>query len=306
MVVGSWALAAGLIFSRTQGILHPYYTAQLAPPLAGLTGMGIAAHRELAAQPRWTARIGRWILPAALLVTAWTQRVLLERFDWRPWLVPVTVGALIISALMISALVMMPRRTSLARPALVAAVIAPLLAPAMWVQGSLASGVNPMLPYADPVRTATVRRLDGGITPNGGTRFAASDTAQLVSWLRRHRAGERYLVAVPSAAVAEPIIIGFGDPVMTLGGFIGSDPILTADGLRARVGAGEVRYVLASPGGPGGMGGPFGSNAAMSWVTSSCLVVDAAEWGGDRDVTGAAAAFVGGPSGAGFTLYDCA
>lgn len=301
MVLGAWALAAGLIFSRTQGILHPYYTAQLAPPLAGLSGMGVAAHRGLAARRGWTARIGRAILPTALLVTAWTQRMLLQRFDWRPWLVPLTVCALIICAL-----VMIPGRTSLTRPALVAVAVAPLVAPAMWTQGSLASGVNPMLPYADPVRTATVRRLGGGVTPNGGTRFPTSDTARLVSWLRRHRNGERYLVAVPSAAVAEPIIIGSGDPVMTLGGFIGGDPILTADGLRARVGAGEVRYVLASSGGPGGMGGPFGSNAAMSWVTSSCLVVDAAEWGGDQNVTGAEAAFAGGPSGAGFTLYDCA
>lgn len=303
VVMGGWAAAAGLIFSRTQGILHPYYTAQMAPPLAAMSGVGFAAFRDLA-QRTGPRRFGVLVLPFGLGVTAVSQSAILRRFDWRHWLVPLIVSALMISALatlLIAA--QRPRRGLVSWAGLIAVALSPLLAPAVWTQGSLAAGVNPMLPYANPVDAPNVRRLDGGITPNGGTQFATSDTARLVDFLRRERGGSRYLVGVPSAGVAEPIIILFGEPVMTLGGFIGNDPIIDPEELAARIDAGEIRFFLASS--QQGRG-PFGSNEAMSWVTSSCPVVDASVWGGDTAVSGTDAVFSGGPSGSAFTLYDCA
>ena len=49
---------------------------------------------------------------------------------------------------------------------------------------------------------------------------------------------------------------------MVLGGFIGSDPILSSGQLRKKVVSGEVRYFLA---GGGGSGGGFGSAGGFAF-----------------------------------------
>ncbi|GII86914.1 membrane protein [Sphaerisporangium siamense] len=43
MLWGGWLLTNGLVFSLAQGIFHPYYTTMLVPPIAALTGAGVAA-----------------------------------------------------------------------------------------------------------------------------------------------------------------------------------------------------------------------------------------------------------------------
>ena len=114
------------------------------------------------------------------------------------------------------------------------------------------------------------------------------------------------MVAVQSAAQAESIIISSGEPVMTMGGFIGSDPILAEDQLRAKIAAGQVRYFLVSAAGfgrggfgPGGFGG-----AASSFVSSECPEVPSSAWQSGGDDVGETS-FAGGPTSASFTLYDC-
>lgn len=57
---------------------------------------------------------------------------------------------------------------------------------------------------------------------------------------------------------------------MSLGGFLGSDPILNAQSFARLVEAGEVRFVLAN----GGRGFGFGGNTSvMAWVQEHCAPV---------------------------------
>ena len=79
---------------------------------------------------------------------------------------------------------------------------------------------------------------------------------------------------------------------MALGGFNGSDQILSLSQLQALVRAGTVRYFLLDGGGFGGLSGGGGGNAQLTqWVQSSCAQVSTSDYGG---------------SGAGGSLYDCA
>ena len=50
---------------------------------------------------------------------------------------------------------------------------------------------------------------------------------KLSSYLVANRDAAKFLVAVPNANVAAPLIISTGLPVMTIGGYLGDDPILT-------------------------------------------------------------------------------
>ena len=72
------------------------------------------------------------------------------------------------------------------------------------------------------------------------------------TYLEANRGTTKFLVAVPSSQSADSIIIATGEPVMAMGGFTGSDPILTADSVAQLVKDGTVRYFLLGGGGPGG------------------------------------------------------
>jgi 4-amino-4-deoxy-L-arabinose transferase-like glycosyltransferase len=103
----------------------------------------------------------------------------------------------------------------------------------------------------------------------------------LIAYLEAHQGSAKYLFGTLSSQTAAPYIIATGKPVMTLGGFSGSDPILTVDQLRALIRAGQVRYFLVSGG--GGFGGPGGASAnsqLIQWIEAHGTVVPASAYGG--------------------------
>lgn len=134
-----------------------------------------------------------------------------------------------------------------------------------------------------------------GIAPQGapgGFRpgFGGQVSQKLLDYLLANRGGATYIVAVSGANAAAPLILRSGQPVMAMGGFIGSDPAPTLEQLQGLVESGKLRFVLEG----GGRGGWFGRDGGRSqWVAQNCAVVDPAAYGG---ATGA-----GGDQ----TLYDC-
>ncbi len=134
--------------------------------------------------------------------------------------------------------------------------------------------------------------LPAGTAPAGlgevGARAAArgsatADTA-LIAYLEANRGSATYLVATFGSMSSASIIIATGQPVMTIGGFNGSDPAPTLAQFQRLVAEGEVRYVLVSGAGGGfGGGGPGGgsatSQAISQWVTSHGKKVPATGYG---------------------------
>ncbi|HEY7832165.1 MAG TPA: glycosyltransferase family 39 protein [Ktedonobacterales bacterium] len=133
----------------------------------------------------------------------------------------------------------------------------------------------------------------GGGFPGAGRGGGALNQAntQLIAYLEAHQGSATYLFATLSSMTAAPYIIATGKPVMSLGGFSGSDAILTLSQLRALIRSGQVRYFLLSGGGGVG-GGGFGSGPGgggsnqqlVQWVEAHGTVVAASAYGG----TGAA------------------
>lgn len=126
----------------------------------------------------------------------------------------------------------------------------------------------------------------GGVGAQGGTAavgpggFEAPDgfgapggeaNAQVVDYLVANQGSAQYLVATTDSNSAASIILASGKPVMSLGGFSGSDPILTVDQFARLAQSGQVRYVLVnSRGGGFGFGGRGGGTGAiMSWVEAN-------------------------------------
>src|SRR4051794_12855181 len=92
---GGWALVCYLVFSKAQGIYHPYYTVQLAPAAAALAGAGGVALWKLGRTSRWL----RMALPAALVVSGGWAVTLLQRTPaFHAWLRPAVVGGVALAS----------------------------------------------------------------------------------------------------------------------------------------------------------------------------------------------------------------
>jgi 4-amino-4-deoxy-L-arabinose transferase-like glycosyltransferase len=318
---GLWGAVCVAVFSLSKGIFHPYYTVQLAPAVAALAGAGGVALNELGRRHR--ASLG-WVLPVAVVVTTGWAAILLSRTaGYDTWLrTAVMAGGLLAGAGLWVAF-HLPQRLLLAGAAGLATV-ALLAGPAAYAATTIANGDPGVNALAGPATSGAFggARLGGAAGPAGGAAGGApgaaggapgaaggsastSTDAGLIAYLEANRDGAEYIVAAFGSGSSGPIIIDSGQPVITIGGFNGSDPAPTLAGFEKLVAEGKVRYVLVSGssggfggGGPGGVaGGPGGGNSTTqsisSWVTSNGKAVPAAAYGSSSagtlyDVSGAA------------------
>jgi 4-amino-4-deoxy-L-arabinose transferase-like glycosyltransferase len=79
---GGTFLVTGVVFSFSQGTIHPYYTSALAPAIGAM--IGISVEVLWSRKDQLSARLG---LAAAVGLTAFWSYVLLNRTPtWNPWL----------------------------------------------------------------------------------------------------------------------------------------------------------------------------------------------------------------------------
>jgi 4-amino-4-deoxy-L-arabinose transferase-like glycosyltransferase len=275
---GMWLLTTGVFFSMA-GFFHQYYLSTMAPAIAALFGIGLVMMWRDYRRSGWRG----WLLPLALLATAVEQIYLIETDPtWGAWLIPLIAIPCIAAAMVLfAARFLMYLRRSNGQTAirlnqrvlgttLCLALAALLLTPAVW---SAIPGLNNVVQDL-PIAGASSQ----GGAAGGGTALDANAT--LISYLEAHQGSATYLVAVSSAQEASSIILETNKPVMALGGFTGSDPILTTSQLAKLAQEGVVRYFLVNGGGFGGGGGAGGGqNSLTSWITSHCTLVSSSQAG---------------------------
>ncbi|MGA5136561.1 glycosyltransferase family 39 protein [Streptomyces azureus] len=107
----------------------------------------------------------------------------------------------------------------------------------------------------------------GGEAPTGGRPggMGGSVGSELISYLKKHQDGARWLLAVSSSQSAAQLIVSSGEPVISMWGWSGSDRAMTLAKLKELVKKGELHYVQLG----GGMGGgPGGDSSLGSEVTA--------------------------------------
>ena len=289
---GTWLVVTGLVLSFAQGIIHPYYTVVLAPPLGALVGAGATW-----AWRRRGALAERLVMAGALTVTLIWSYVLLERTSsWHPWL---RIALLLVGVPAALGLALPPRGPRVVRTTLAtAAIVAALAAPAAYAFQTASTAHTSAIPSAGPAGSSRAfggggRRgagppggfgagtppvIGGGTLPPGG--FAptggrgglgglldsATPSAALVKLLQADAGTYRWVAAAVGANSAAGVQLATGEPIMAIGGFNGTDPTPTLAQFKALVAAGEIHYFLA-----GGQGGGLSvqSNAIASWVAAT-------------------------------------
>jgi 4-amino-4-deoxy-L-arabinose transferase-like glycosyltransferase len=339
---GAWFLTTAAYFSVAAGG-HRYYTVMLAPAVSALAAIGMVTLWKDYRSPGRRA----WVLPLVLVGTAAVQAyVLLDYPVWRGWLIPAVVG-LNLGAAGFLVLVRLRgrgvgKRTYYPAVAAGVGVLALLFAPAAWAAHDVLSsqGGGMGLPSAGP-RSAQAFGPPGGGPgegppgggppgggPGGGPGSPGGRNADpaLVEYLQANRGDAGYLVAVSSAMSASPIILNTGEPVISLGGYNGVDPVFTPNDLADLVDREAVRFFLmpdreaieemrferesnggAPGGGPGPNGGPgpgggpgsgVPQNGSADWIGGNCEKVPQELWQSDPEGGGPPTARVR-------ALFDC-
>ncbi len=264
---GSWLVVTAVVFSLSQGIIHPYYTVALAPAIGALVGIG--------GHVLWQRRssiVARSVLAATVLTSSVWADVLLSRSpNWNPWLrtVVVVAGALPPSPCLLGRVLGKWTATVAISGALVAGLAGPL---AYSVQTAAANHAG-ALPTAGPAVAGATggpgggrgfgpgglpgpggsqRTFNGqppiGAAPGGppgggqpggagGLLNGSTPSAAMTTLLQTDAGSYTWVLATIGANQASGYQLASGDPVMAIGGFNGTDPTPTlgcVPGVRGR------------------------------------------------------------------------
>ena len=212
----------------------------LAPPLAALASAGFVS-----LWARWReGRRGWWLLPVTLALTAgWQVLLVVPTTDvtgtidavtaaetGRSWLALLVMGGVMAAVL---GVILAPRPRD-AKGAAVFGLLVLLATPALWAAETAFAHIQGARPVAalDPA------------TGDRHWRGEAQAVAGLADFLRANQGGRQFLAATANARQAAPLIIATGAPVLALGGFRGSIPVVTLSALQELVQSGQVQFVL--------------------------------------------------------------
>lgn len=256
---GGW-LVTCLVFFSAASFFHAYYMVMLAPALGAVIGMGVARLWQWAEVRQWQ---GLALAGVAALSTLALQGFLVWQMAATALIWPVLGGGAALAGL---ALMGLGRAALQRRAGLAVVVLALAITPLAWSwMTTLQASPNVALPAAYSGQGNPGGGGDRGRA--GGAGPSSSGNPALLAYLEANTADTRYLVAVPSAMQGAPYVLATGRPVLYLGGFSGSDAVVTAADVSALVAAGDLRYIL--------VGGNRGqANAEVTtWVTRTCAVV---------------------------------
>jgi 4-amino-4-deoxy-L-arabinose transferase-like glycosyltransferase len=285
-VIGFFAMYA-IMFSVVSG-MHQFYTAEL-----GL-GLGLVIALAYGSSVQRGDRIGPVVILGTAALT--TLFVAIQYSGYLSW-APIAQLVLVVAAVVVTLIGLQGRAASIV-PALVTAAL--VFSPAAWSADvyKYPSSINPV---AGPSNVMGVFGgggfganggpglggfSTGNVGPGAGLAFGSnSGTADLLKYLKEHRGGAKYLMATFGTMAAAPYITASGENIVPIGGFDGSDPSPTLRTVKSWIASGQLKYLLVSGSGPGGMmgglaGGPGGSSATtsgrtnstdiQSWVTAHC------------------------------------
>jgi 4-amino-4-deoxy-L-arabinose transferase-like glycosyltransferase len=264
-----WFLAEALYFSFTSGIMHAYYLIMLGPPIAALVGMGAWAFTRA----RWSW-VMAWLFALATIIF---QIVTLQDNA-------TLIVCVIVSAGMLLLLSLITLRIVRAQPIIAIALMlcATLVAPLLWsALTTFNANPNVMLPNAGPSAQPTNPLSQPATQPSAqpivnrplppaqsNNRPPTSNMPQplWLDYLQANAKPDGYLLATLAANDAAPYILATGKPVLTFGGFSGSDNIVDAQRLAQLVTAGKVRFVLGQ--------GLERKSDLFAWVKAHCASAD--------------------------------
>jgi MYXO-CTERM domain-containing protein len=268
LVLGGWFVLGCAVLSVMGGPLHPYYSVLVAPPAAGLAGLGAGAlwrrRKRLLASASWSAAalVGVTVTggSAALVLGAYPT---LATARWVVMAATATALATVVGLRLLRSEQSTAVGRVLGMLAVVSAVVSCLAGPTAFAASTLGHQVAGANPLAGPL---------------AGSRPQEDYPAPLVSYLAAHRRPDGWLAAAVTSTAASELQLQSQLPVLPLGGFTGRAAGPAVDRVAGWVASGRLRYLvltgpyyrgLVTP--PSLVGTPLA--AVMAWAaTRGCPV----------------------------------
>lgn len=263
LVWGGWLLGTGGVFSFMSGLYHDYYTMALSPAVAALVGIG--------ATQLWHRRSTIWasltLATTAAITTGWSWVLLNRTPDFVPWLrwAVLAVGIAAAVLLVLDRL----RGARFGSWAAALALVAALAGPLAYCVQTVATSHNGGVVTAGP-------QVAGAHPPGPLPGFDKAPSAHLAQLLRADAGEYTWAAATIGSNEAANYQLASGEPVMPIGGFIGSDPSPTLAQFQKYVADGQIHYFIVSrgPGGPGMPDAPGRQGKADKTVTEGAKISD--------------------------------
>jgi 4-amino-4-deoxy-L-arabinose transferase-like glycosyltransferase len=242
---GGWLLVGALVFSYMQGIMHPYYTIELAPALAAV--LAIAA-RELWRGKQFVS--SRTTLAVMLAAIGVWNFVLLDRTpDWLPWL-----------------------RWSMLFGAIAIAVVLVIGAHRLghWTAALCAAGLVVGLGATAAYAVEAVAVYHGGAIPTSGPgrmdRQAVGNRALDALLVGTDN---RWAAATVGAHTTDSLELSTGRSVMAVGGFSGRDNSPTLAQFQHYAADGQIRYFIRDDRDRHPRSAPGAADQITKWVAAN-------------------------------------
>ncbi|ALF11228.1 glycosyltransferase family 39 protein [Parageobacillus thermoglucosidasius] len=261
----AWLVPMAVFFS-VAGFYHRYYLSMMAPAIAVLVAVGSELLWQFYKEQNgfW-----RWLFPGALLMTFLFESYVV--FQQRSSLSTIWPLLLVLYGLAVFCFLLAFRQQKKVVHYLkIASLLGLLVMPFYWSLTPLLYGGNSSIPYAGP----DLKRPDAYGQRVFGGREERKVTSDLLAYLEKHYNGEKYLAATMRANTAAELMLKTDKAVMAMGGFLGTDPVLTTEQLAKMARNGEVKYFLISGFGRGGEG----NSELIQWIETHCQEVPQAEW----------------------------
>lgn len=272
----AWLVPVAGFFSIA-GFFHQYYLIMLAPPIAALSGIGWhSMYRLYKKNKDWSS----YLLPAAVLITAAFQVYILSAYTSQIGSVWMYVLGLLGLGITL-AILMLKHSHPFSKQLSIISLCILLLTPVYWSATPILYGGNSVLPESGPQLKSSA---------NGGNMFSSEVDSGLLSYLRKHNTGEEYLFATLTTVTAAPYIIYENESVMAMGGFNGTDPILTVYELRKLIKEGKVKYFLLPE-------NNSGNSELVSWIKKNGKETSSNEYNSSSSSTNSVQGMRGGPGG---------
>ncbi|MDF2505886.1 MAG: family glycosyltransferase, 4-amino-4-deoxy-L-arabinose transferase [Clostridium sp.] len=278
-----WLLTEFIYFSFVKNITHTYYLTTMAPSIAALVGIGLSSMWEVYKKHEWKS----WFLPIAFIINALVEMRILSynygKSNGYKIIIIITailcfiasISLIIINISKLEDKILHKRISILSKTTVSIAFIGILIAPTIWSFTPMFYKMNGSSPSAGLELSYS----------NQGRNTIVSNNSKLIKFLEANRTNEKYLVAVPSAmSYGSDLILETGDQVMTIGGFSGSDKIITVNQFKQLVDSGAIRYAIvntvSNSGGMGAYGfmGNNSNNALMNWIKQNGKIIPESKW----------------------------
>jgi 4-amino-4-deoxy-L-arabinose transferase-like glycosyltransferase len=262
-----WMLTEFIYFSFSKNVIHTYYLTTMAPSISALVGIGIMSMWRFYKKGGWF----KFLLPISLIINGLIEMLILSTNYNKSAGYKVTLiatGIFCIGASLTLMLFTIKRNRTIAILTSIA-FTGILIAPTIWSSTTIFYKMNGSSPSAG-LEIVTKKKSQSYIPTLGSDK-------KLIQFLQKNRNGGKYLVAVPSAtSYASDLILKTGEPIMTLGGYSGSDKIINLDTFKKLVSNGDIRYALVNKNDK--MHGSNSNSKITNWIKTTGKLVPNRKW----------------------------